>query len=133
MANSKPSLPSSQVFTSDPLESVFAQQLPQLDGLAYMFLQNARNRREAGADQYMQGVDRANKMSAMLGQLEEQAKMRMNSQDNMTKLALGGYTPSNMLAGGAATIFDNPAVADANANTFSGLRLSEIAKNNASA
>lgn len=105
MANSKPSLPSSQVFSSDPLEQIYASQLPQMDGLAYMFLQNARNRRETGADAYMQGVDRANRMSMMLGQLEEQTKLREAQIKGTVDLVGKGFNPGDMTGGSA--LFNN--------------------------
>lgn len=127
MANSKPSLPSAQVFTSDPLEHVFASQIPTLDGLAYMMLRNTQNRREAGQDEYMKGVDKANQMSMTLAKIEEATKLREEELKQTGHLIGLGSRPSNMKLGGS--LYSNIAGGDADVGTIPDLRRSEMAKN----
>ena len=131
MANSKPSLPSAQVFSSDPLEQIYANQLPSLDGLAYMFLANTRARREEGAKSYMEGVDRANKMSMMLGQLEEQAKLREAAIKGAVDLIAKGYNPGDLQAGG--DLFSNVPGGDAVAKLFQNKLIADANQSNAAA
>ncbi len=131
MATIKPQIPSAQVFTSDPLEHVYASQLPTLDGIAYMYLHNAQQKREEGAQSYMQGVDKANQMAMALGQMEEQNKLRQEQMKGTVDLIKSGSLPSHMNLG--SSFYSNIPGGDTDIGTIGDLRRSEMAKNYASA
>lgn len=78
MASTKAAaIASPQIFTSDPMEQIFAKGLdnPEFSGYAYGFLNAARGDRARAQSTYMQGLDASNKMASRLAQQEMQQEM----------------------------------------------------------
>lgn len=120
MATNRPQLPNPALFTSDPIEHVYAGELPKLGGLAYMFLNAAEDRRDAGQQDYSQQVDKANSMSMALARMEEDFKHRQEVMKVAGTLMGHGVLPSNL--NGAGDLISNMPGADADVKTITDLR-----------
>lgn len=93
--------PSPSIFTSDPLEQIFARDMfapGNKGGLAYMMLNAAETGRDRDRAEYQQGLDKYNQQAGMLERLE----MAFHNKEELQKLAAGliphGILPSTMPA-----------------------------------
>ena len=90
--------PSPQIFTSDPLEQIYAKNMfdPVMGGLAAMFATNANNRRMMDQDTYMQGVSESNKIAGQVAQQELAAKHQQELLKGALKMAELGQPGDTM-------------------------------------
>lgn len=111
---SRISAPQLSIFTSDPLEQIFARGVldRNMSGLSSMFLTAERMARGANQDAYLGSLQQSNATAAMLQQLEEQFKYKKSLTDNARHLAIAGYAPSGLGEAGNALFGGNAAAAD---------------------
>lgn len=131
---SKITSPQPSIFTSDPLEQVYAREMfgpNNQGGLAAMFLNAASMARERGQGEYLAGVDRSNVMATMLARLEEDTKLRTELAKLGAGLVKEGFHPSSMPI--MSELFSNPSGADPIAELRNELIRSQIAENRAKA
>lgn len=94
----KISVPSPQIFTSDPLEQIFGRGVLDRDmsGLAYMFMNALGERRRMDQDAYMTGVGEANQLGLKAALAEAQQKQQEALLKAGTALVEKGNRPSLM-------------------------------------
>lgn len=132
MATPKTHVPQAAAFQSDPTEQIFSKGVldREMSGLSYMFLNAAQQRREAGQQDYMTGLQEANKIAAALAREEEMNKRAMETLKQAVEMSKMGTAPSAMsimqLLSGGNDIDAAPAAKLA-------LMQSEAAANNAKA
>lgn len=104
----KVQIPQASIFTSDPLEQIFAKGVSDRDmsGLNYMFLNAFGGRREQDQQTYLQGVQAANQLALKEAQAEQTAKMMEHQLKAATDLAGKGYETGEMPV--MSSIFRDP-------------------------
>lgn len=90
--------PSPQIFSSDPLEQIYAKSTldPTMGGLAGMFMQILGNRRRMDQDTYMQGVSESNQIAGRVAMKEAEAKHQQELLKGALKMAEMGQPGSTM-------------------------------------
>lgn len=99
MALPKVATPSPKIFTSDPIEQIYAKGTLDRDmsGLSYMLKSAASGDRERDQEAYLSGVGEANKMSMMLSQREEQNKNMIEMLKQGVELAKSVGSPTSSM------------------------------------
>lgn len=123
-----------QIFTSDPLEQIFARGMrPEVPGssMLYGLLSGARMRREADQGQYLDSLATANSQAMALEQIAQQNKLKMELAKLAGDLVPKGIDATNLE--GADTIFKDPNAANALAALARGVLSSKINQQNAAA
>lgn len=94
----KVQIPQASIFTSDPLEQIFAKGVSDRDmsGLNYMFLNAFGGRREADQQTYLAGVQAANQLALREAQNEQVTKLMEQAMKSGTELAGKGYETGEM-------------------------------------
>jgi hypothetical protein len=90
--------PSPQIFSSDPLEQIYAKSVmdPTLGGLAYMFANALGERRRMDQDTYMRGVSESNQIAGRVAQQELAAKQEQEMIKGALKLLELGQSGASM-------------------------------------
>ena len=90
--------PSPQIFSSDPLEQIYAKSTldPTMGGLAGMFMQILGNRRRMDQATYMQGVSESNQIAGRVAMQEAEAKHQQELLKGALKMAEMGQPGSTM-------------------------------------
>lgn len=127
--------PAAAVFTSDPLEQVFARDMfanNNKGGLAAMMLNAAGDRRDADQQSYMDSLGRANEATALIERMQEAFKFRSELAKTAASLAPHGFLPST-LSGGSDLFNGNPAAGDAAAKLLQALTIAKTNEANSAA
>lgn len=135
MVTNKIATPQPQIFSSDPLEQIYARGTLDRDmsGLSFMFKNAEQDRRRANQDAYMEGVSEANRMSQALAQQEMAQEKLIETMKIAQKLTEIGVNASDM-PGLDEVIRNNPAgTGDAAMKMILALKQSQINENNAKA
>lgn len=129
----KVTAPNPGIFTSDPLEQIFARGVMDRDmsGLAYMFLNAAGDRRASDQDSYMRGLGESNQVAKQVAEQELRQKQQEEFLKAAVKLTEMGSLPSSMPV--LDNIFQGAANRDDAAKLAQDLIRSKIAANNANA
>lgn len=129
----KVSIPQASIFTSDPLEQIFAKGVTdrEMSGLSNMFLFAQGLNRANNQDVYLAGVDRANKMALREAQMEQEQKMMEKLLQAGTDLAKEGYDVSNMPI--MSRLMTDPGKENVVANLWRAWKQAQINKANAEA
>lgn len=100
MATSRGSaIASPQIFSSDPVEQIFARGMDGPNGgLLYGLMAAARLRREGEQEQYMEALEKSNSVAAMIQKLQMQQEIDKEAMKQAGDLAAKGYLPSDMPA-----------------------------------
>ncbi len=99
----KLSAPNPAIFTTDPIEQVFARGVTNRDntaGLNAAWLLAFGGDRAANQDKYIGSLREANAGDAMLAQQEMAAKLREQGMKSATDLIKEGFMPTSMRSGG---------------------------------
>lgn len=126
----KLSAPNPNIFTTDPIEQVFAKGVTNRDntaGLNASWLLAFGNDRADNQDKYLGALGSANKMDAQLAQQEMGMKLREQGMKSATDLIKEGFMPSTLRAGG--DLFPDPASGDVVAKMLQDLIKSKVAAN----
>lgn len=126
----KLSAPNPAIFTTDPIESVFAKGVANRDntaGLNASWLLAFGNDRAANQDKYMGSLREANAMDAQLAQQEAALKLREQGMKSATDLIKEGFMPSSLHAGG--DLFSDVGGGDTVSKMLQALIQSKIAAN----
>lgn len=135
MATPKITAPNPAAFNSDPVEQIYSRGVLDRDmsGLAFMLANAAQDRGTANQQQYMQGVQAANRQAMQLSQEEAKNERMAMILKGALDLAKHGYLPSDMPALGAVFTDPNAASVSQPSTLANALIQASIAEKNANA
>lgn len=102
--------PAPAIFTSDPLEQIYAKGTlqPNLAGLAGLMLYAMQGERQAGQAQYLGALDVANQRASDLAKTEAGIDLQKEGMKEGGKLAGLGFNPADLVAGRLLFSNNNP-------------------------
>jgi len=95
----KTHVPLPAIFQSDPVEQIFSKGILDRDmsGLSFMFKNAAEMQRGQDKEDYLAGVDRANKMAAALSQQETMSKHAIEVLKQAVEMSKGVGSPTDTM------------------------------------
>lgn len=101
--------PNPSIFTSDPLEQIFAKGVLDRDmsGLSYMFMNAAGAKRDAQGDRYMQSLKDSNALANALAKYEAEQELVKEHTKIAGGLVKEGFSPRSVTGGENLLADDN--------------------------
>lgn len=130
MAKATIASPNPSIFTSDPVEQIYAKGVLDRDmsGLSGLLLLSAQDKRAQDEDKYLGSLSESNRMSSKLAQMQEQFEFNKERMKQGVELLKEGFSASGLQ--GLETLIGDYKDADAMATLQRDLIRSQINRNN---